>query len=344
MAEKASGFGKPKLKRTEPREIGPSAAAPEPLTGVREQVREDDSATESCRQCGGTGRHRVKPWRTRNKCGASNKRGPRRMLTDRQWKRVRRFLFGEPGKDGRNALDNRGKLEGMLWVFRTGSPWRDVPPEFGNWQNVYQTFRRWAKRGVFLQMFLALVRGRDLKVVMVDGTFIKVHKHGAGAPRGTLTPEESQVAQAIGKSRGGLTTKLMALVDRRGRLVALSLVPGNADEGRQLAGLLDGVDVTSIEELLADKAFDRDSIRDMLAGIRVKDTIPWKSNRKNPRPYDKRKYKGRHLVENLFVDVKEFRGLATRYCKYAHTFCAGLHLATWHLETRGRELRLSPYV
>ena len=193
-------------------------------------------------------------------------------------------------------------------------------------------------------MFLALVEGRDLKVVMVDGTFIKVHKHGAGAPRGGLTPEESQVAQAIGRSRGGLTTKLMALVDRRGRLAVLSLVPGNADEGRQLAGLLDGVDVAAIEELLGDKAFDRDSIRELLAGIGVRDTIPWKSNRKDPRPYDKMKYQGRHLVENLFVDLKEFRGLATRYCKYARAFCAGLHLATWHLETRGRKRRSSPYV
>ena len=234
--------------------------------------------------------------------------GARRMLSDRQWKLARCFLFGEPGKPGRNAVDNRGKLEGMLWVFRAGAPWRDIPPEFGGWSNIYHTFRRWAKLGVFLQMVLALVRGRDLKVVMVDGTFIKVHKHGAGAPRGSLTPEESQVAQAIGRSRGGLTIKLMTLVDRRGRLVALSLVPGNADEGRQLAGLLDGVDVASIEELLGDKAFDRDLIREMLAVIRVKGTIPWKRNRKNPHTATKpgtreRKLKLTHAASSLYNGV-----------------------------------------
>ncbi len=344
MAKKASGFGKPKLKRTEPREIGPYTAAPEPLTGVREQVREDDSATESCPQCGCTGRHRAKPWRKHDKCGTRKKRGPRRMLTDRQWKLAKRFVYGERGKAGRNARNNREKLEGMLWIFRTGAPWRDLHEDFGEWLNIYQTFRRWVRRGVFFMMFLSLAKEWDLRVVMVDGTFVKVHQHATGALRNGLTPEESRVVQAIGMTKGGLNTKLMALVDRQGRLVTFSLVPGNAAEARQLQALLADVDVTEIEELIGDKAFDTDAVREFLANLGITVTIPWKSNRKNPLPYDKKKYKGRHLVENGFGDLKEFRGLATRYCKYAHTFCAAFHLVTWQRRTKGGNLRTSPYV
>lgn len=348
MRKRGSGFGKPRHKREEPREVGTPAAAPEPATPIREQVRGDDSEEHETWQSHhpdqSQARPRPKPWRRRTIVGTRKKRGPRRVLNDQQRKRVRRFLFGERGKPGRNAKNNREKLEGMLWVFRTGAPWRDLHGEFGDWSNIYHTFRRWAQRGVFLMMFLSLAKERDLKTVMVDGTFIKVHQHGAGAPRGGFTPEESKVAQAIGLTKGGLNTKLMALVDRRGRLVTFSLVPGNAAESQQLKALLADVDVTEIEEFLGDKAFDNNPVRALLEELDITVTVPWKRNRKQPIPYDEKRYKGRHLVENGFADLKHFRGLATRYCKYAHTFCGGLHLATWHLRTRGRKQRSSPYL
>ena len=92
---------------------------------------------------------------------------------------------------------NRNTVEGILWIARTGAPWRDLPPEFGKWNPVYQRFRRWTKAGVFEQMFNRLAGELQLDTVMVDGTFVKVHQHGTGAPKGdapatnTGTPKPS---------------------------------------------------------------------------------------------------------------------------------------------------------
>lgn len=158
MARKPSGFGKPKLKRTEPREIGPSSAALELPQPSPEQVRPDNSAAPAAWQSDNPaisgGFPPVEPRRLR--------RGPRTVLTDRQWDNARRCVLGERGKPGRNAQNNRMKLEGMLWIFRVGAPWRDLPAEFGDWSNVCHTFRRWAAWGVFLLMFLALASARNV--------------------------------------------------------------------------------------------------------------------------------------------------------------------------------------
>ena len=71
----------------------------------------------------------------------------------------------------------------MIWITRTGAPWRDLPKEFGNWNTVHRRFRRWAQSGVFQRIFDVIEEDLDLKAVMVDGTFAKVHQHGAGAKK-----------------------------------------------------------------------------------------------------------------------------------------------------------------
>lgn len=108
----------------------------------------------------------------------------RKMLSDRQWARLAPALLGDPKKGGRPPLQaNRNTVEGILWIARTGAPWRDLPPEFGKWNTVYQRFRRWTKAGVFEQLNNCLAGELQLDTVMVDGTFVKVHQHGAGAPK-----------------------------------------------------------------------------------------------------------------------------------------------------------------
>ncbi len=113
----------------------------------------------------------------------------RRMLNDRQWLRVAPHLPGKHTDPGRTGANNRNTVEGILWIARTGAPWRDLPPEFGKWNTVYIRFRRWAIAGVLADLYYRLAAPLlELGIVMVDGTFVKVHKHGAGSPKANALP------------------------------------------------------------------------------------------------------------------------------------------------------------
>lgn len=257
---------------------------------------------------------------------------PRNKITDAQWELVEPLLPGRRnGKAGRPSAANRTHLEGILWIARTGSPWRDLPEAFGKWITVYQRFRRWSLAGVFERVFEATTGLLDLRSVQVDGTFVKVHQHGTGAPRRGGTPETARKREAIGRTRGGLNTKLMALVDHDGQLVRFSIAPGNAAEVREVEPLINGVPAA---ELVADKAYDSDALRHALAEHGITATIPPRVNRVLPRPFDAESYRRRHLVENYFADLKQFRGVATRYCKLAERFSSMVTLAAWFIATR----------
>ena len=108
----------------------------------------------------------------------------RRILSNRQYARIAPLLPSETGHSGRPYVQpHRQTLEGILWVARTGAPWRDLPTRFGKWSTVYQRFRRWVRAGVFDDVFRSLVTSLNLGVIMVDGTFVKVHQHATGAPK-----------------------------------------------------------------------------------------------------------------------------------------------------------------
>lgn len=114
---------------------------------------------------------------------------PRNKITDAQWELVEPLLPGRrDGRAGRPSSANRQHLEGILWIARTGSPWRDLPETFGKWITVYQRFRRWARAGVFDRIFRDTAGALDLRSVQVDGTFVKVHQHGTGAPKAAARP------------------------------------------------------------------------------------------------------------------------------------------------------------
>ncbi len=116
------------------------------------------------------------------------------VLSDSQWERLAPLLPGKPGDPGRSAGDNRLFLEAVLWIARTGAPWRDLPDSFGLWNTVFQRFRRWAKKGVFEQIFKVLSENADFEYVLIDGTIGRVHQHGTGAKKGTPRPLAVRVA------------------------------------------------------------------------------------------------------------------------------------------------------
>ena len=132
----------------------------------------------------------------------------RKLLSNRQWKRISPLLPKERGRNGRPySQDHRTTIEGILWIARTGAPWRDLPPQFGKWITVYQRLNRWVKSGVFDAVFASLDAELDLGVVMVDGTFVKVHQHGTGAPKEDARPTSPNQRRRLDEAEAGLPRK-----------------------------------------------------------------------------------------------------------------------------------------
>ena len=105
----------------------------------------------------------------------------RKILNDAQWARIAPELPGKKGDPGKSGTDNRLFVEAVLWVARTGSPWRDLPDDFGKWSTVYTRYWRWAQKDKWESIFKRLSEDADFEYVMIDGTIVRVHQHGAGA-------------------------------------------------------------------------------------------------------------------------------------------------------------------
>lgn len=103
----------------------------------------------------------------------------RRVLRDDQWERIAPLLPGKATDCGVTAKDNRLFLEAVLWIARTGAPWRDLPQEFGHWHRVYVRYSRWSHKGIWQQILEAVADDADFEYLMVDGSIVRVHQHGA---------------------------------------------------------------------------------------------------------------------------------------------------------------------
>jgi transposase len=107
-------------------------------------------------------------------------------LRDDQWLRIEALLPGRAGQVGRPAADNRQFVEAVLYRYRAGIAWRDLPERFGDWKNVHRRFSRWAQRGVWKAIFQALAAEADNEYAMIDSTIVRAHQHSAGAVKKTV--------------------------------------------------------------------------------------------------------------------------------------------------------------
>jgi transposase len=171
------------------------------------------------------------------------------VITDAQRAKMEPHCLGKPGDPGRSGADNRLFVEAVLWIARTGSFWRDLPGFFGEWNTIFKRFRDWVKGNVFKLLFDAASDDPDM---VCDGR--RYDRQGPsprpGCKRGTSS-------QAIGRSKGRMTTKILALTDALGNLVRFTLLPGHRFDTVGVAPLIDGVEFGG---LIADKAFDSDAI------------------------------------------------------------------------------------
>lgn len=122
----------------------------------------------------------------------------RHDMSDAMWAVLEPLLPGQRGQWGGIAKDNRLFLNGVFWILRVGAPWRDLPPQYGKWNSVYQRFRRWRDSGVWERILEALVVEPDYEWLMIDASHCKVHPHAAGAVGGN---------QDMERTKGGLTQK-----------------------------------------------------------------------------------------------------------------------------------------
>ncbi len=119
----------------------------------------------------------------------------RKGLTDEQWDRIKDLVPGKATDCGVTARDNRLFVDAVLWIARTGSPWRDLVPEFGAWNSVYVRFSRWAKKGVWELLFKALANDPDFEWLIIDSTIVRAHQHAAGAKGGLkIRPSDARGA------------------------------------------------------------------------------------------------------------------------------------------------------
>jgi putative transposase len=108
----------------------------------------------------------------------------RLILCDDQWERMSAHIIGDERTRGSSGRDNRMFVEAVLWIVRTGSPWRDLPDAFGEWNSVFRRFSRWSHKGVWQRLFEAVSDDPDFEYLIVDSTIIRAHQHAAGAKRG----------------------------------------------------------------------------------------------------------------------------------------------------------------
>jgi transposase len=122
----------------------------------------------------------------------------RHDISDKVWKKIESHLPGRRGSWGGIAEDNRRFINAVFWIFRTGAPWRDLPPDFGGWSNTHRRFIRWRDNGVWEKLLEVLIDEPDFEWLMIDGSHCKVHPHASGARGGN---------QAMSRTKGGSTQK-----------------------------------------------------------------------------------------------------------------------------------------
>ena len=122
----------------------------------------------------------------------------RHDISDRSWSLIAPHLPGKEGDWGGIAKDNRLFINAVIWIFRTGAPWRDLPPEYGNWNSVHKRFCRWRDNGIWERLLQVVIDEPDFEWLMIDASHSKAHRHATGAVGGS---------QAIARTKGGSTQR-----------------------------------------------------------------------------------------------------------------------------------------
>jgi transposase len=223
-------------------------------------------------------------------------------LTDFEWDLIEPLLPNKPR--GVPRVDDRRVLNGIFWVLRSGAPWRYIPERYGPYTTCYNRFRRWTVAGVWDRLMDAVTSPSDDGIRMIDGTSVRAHHLAA-----TLKADHQD--RCLGRSRGGLTTKIHVVTDSKRLPINIAITPGHAHDLTAASTLLN--DLPPGAMLLADKAYDADWLRAEVKARRSWANIPPRSNRKSPIVFSPWLYRKRNLIERFFSKLKCYRRIATRW-------------------------------
>ena len=234
-------------------------------------------------------------------------------LPEDQWSQIHQFLIACPNVYVGNPLACRNFVEGVFWVARSGAQWRLLPETYGKWNSVYKRFSRWCNKGIFTQLLQYFVDDPDMESLIIDSTIVRAHPCAAGAPQKIGGTEN----QALGRSRGGFSTKIHITVDRLGNPLRACLTEGQRNDITQAEALTIGY---SSEYVIGDKGYDGDDFIEVIEANGAVAVIPPRQNRVQQRDYDKHLYKERHLVECFINKIKWYRRIFSRFEKLASRY------------------------
>ena len=243
-------------------------------------------------------------------------------ITEQQYRRIEPVL---PRQRGNVSLPNLMVLNAMLYVAEQGCKWRGLPKRFGNWHTIYTRMNRWSKNGVLDAVFEKLQREQLVRIrieaVFMDSTIVKVHPDGTGALK-------KNGPQAIGKSRGGWTTKIHMVAANARTAITFALSPGQAHDAQQGRELLGGLGpLPEPLPLLMDGAYEDDQTRQLALDFGWIPVVPPRRTRLEPWEYDRALYRRRNEIERLFRRLKGFHRIFSRFDKLDVMFLAFLHFA-----------------
>ena len=239
------------------------------------------------------------------------------LISKRQFNRFKKYL---PVRSNAEKVDARVVLSCVIWVIKGGHCWNEIPVTYGNYNTIYRRFARWSKSKVFRNVFYSLVAKARLSApAMIDSTVVKAHRTSA-----SMRADGKE--RMIGRSVGGLTTKIHLLTNTEKIPLDFSLTPGQEHDSKEGERLIKR-NLFRFKTLLADKGYGAGRIRESLDSSGKIACIPPKSNRKNPGEYDRELYKKRSIIENMFSQLKDWKGIAMRFCRCAHTFDSAVSLA-----------------
>ncbi len=246
--------------------------------------------------------------------------------SDEEWAQIESAFPQRRGQSGfERKISNRQAFEAVLHRARVGCPWRDLPAAYGGNHAIYMRWKRWVKSGgpqrALIAAYLDAAERGELDLSLAMDRL----PHRACPPARRRGTQKKGGDQALGRSRGGLSTKTHTASVSEPRVLEGFLSGGQAGDAPAGEGRL--AEVLAYEEIEAvggDRACDSDAIRALSAAAGKEAVIPPRCNRRRPAVYDKEKYKKRHKAARLFNKLKGYRAVATRYDKLAAMFLGGV--------------------